>query len=456
MPAFAYRARRLDGSAVAGTLPADSEQAALATLDRMGLFPLELRPEEVRGGRAAAPTGADLRADARADRRADSGADAAAAPGRAEPWGGLDLGKLLGPRRVGAEAAARFARELADLSRAGVPILKGLDTVGREPAADDAVLWGAKESADDRRVRALLRDVRRDVAQGASLAEALGKSGELLSESAISIVRAGEEGGFLEDALRRVAVFAEREQDLARRVRGALTYPALLCLLSAAAVVFLLTWVVPRFALIYQDLGGALPWPTRVLMATGDLLRGWGPLVAVLAVAAAIAARRALLSPEVRLRRDALFLRLPLLRAVVAQACIARFGRTLGTLLASGVGILRALDIAAQAAGNGEFTRRVAQAAAPVREGAPLAQPLRATRLFPPQVVEMVEVGQESGNLAEVLEQVGDRADAEVDHSLRLLVTILEPALIVSVAGVVFFVVVAALLPVFSLNSLIQ
>lgn len=439
MAAFVYRARRLDGTAVAGTLPADSEQAALGALERMGLFPLELRPEKEPGAAKAA-----------------AAAPAADAAEPAEGQGGFDLAALLGPRRVSAEAAARFARQLADLSRAGVPILKALDTVGREPAADDAVLWGAKESRDDRRVRAILREVRRDVAQGASLADAIGKSGELLPDSAISIVRAGEEGGFLDAALRRVAVFAEREQALSRRVRSALTYPALLTGLSAAAVVFLLTWVVPRFATIYSDLGGALPLPTRILMTTGAVLRTWGPLLLAAVVVGAVLARRALASEEVRARLDALLLRLPLIRAVVAQACIARFGRTLGTLLASGVGILRALEIAAQASGNREFARLLAGAAGPVREGAPLAKPLRDTRLFPPQMMEMVEVGQESGNLAEVLEHVGERADDDVDHALRLMVTILEPTLIVSVAGVVFFVVLAALLPVFSLNSLIQ
>lgn len=437
MAAFVYRARRLDGTAVAGTLPADSEQAALGALERMGLFPLELRPEKEPGG-------------------APKAAPVAGAAEPAERGGGFDLAALLGPRRVSADAAARFARQLADLSRAGVPILKALDTVGREPAADDAVLWGAKESRDDRRVRAVLREVRRDVAQGASLADAIGKSGELLPESAISIVRAGEEGGFLDAALRRVAVFAEREQALSRRVRSALTYPALLTGLSAAAVVFLLTWVVPRFATIYSDLGGALPLPTRILMTIGSVLRTWGPLLVLAIVVGAVLGRRALAREEVRARLDALLLRLPLIRAVVAQACIARFGRTLGTLLASGVGILRALEIAAQASGNREFARLLAGAAGPVREGAPLAKPLRDTRLFPPQMMEMVEVGQESGNLAEVLEHVGERADDDVDHALRLMVTILEPALIVSVAGVVFFVVLAALLPVFSLNSLIQ
>jgi len=426
---YLYRARRRDGSAVEGSLPADSEQAALATLDRLGLFPLELSTERRRRPRAA-PQG-------------EGGFE-------------LDLSGLLGARRIGSETAARIARELADLVRAGVPILAAIDAVGREPRLGEGVVWGARDTRDDQRARLLLADVRRDLAQGSSLADALAQRPELFAPAAVSVVRAGEEGGFLDAALRRVAAFAEREQELSRKVRAALAYPAILTLLSGAAVVFLLTWVVPRFASVYADLGGALPAPTRILMATGDFLAAWGLPLLVGGAALALAAARLLRQPAARLRLDALALRIPLLRAVVAQACLARFGRTVGTLLASGVGILRALEIGREAVGNREFARRLAGTLAPVREGAPLAQPLRDTRLFPPQVVEMVDVGQESGTLAEVLEEVGDRADAELDHALRTLVTVLEPTLIVSVAGVVFFVVLAALLPVFSLNSLIQ
>ena len=427
MATFTYKARSLEGESIAGTLPAESEKAALAQLERMGLFPLELSTAE------AQQTGAQ----------------------EEKPAGGFDLARLLGPKRIGAETTARFARELADLSAAGVPILKALDAVSHPPA-EGQVIWGAKESKDDVRVRELLRDVRREVSQGASLADALARRGEFFSSTAISIVRAGEEGGFLDVALRRVAVFAEREMALTRRVRGALAYPAMLCLLSGGAVVFLLTWVVPRFSTIYDDLGGALPLPTKILMAVGDGLTNYWYLFIAGALALFFGVQRVLSTEEGRDRLDSLLLRLPLLRSVIAQASIARFGRTLGTLLNSGVGILRALEIGRDAAGNREFSRRLGECVQPIREGAPLNQPLQATQLFPPQVIEMIAVGQETGTLVDVLEQVGERADEEVDHALRIFISVLEPALIVSVASVVFFVVLAALLPVFTLNTLIK
>lgn len=427
MATFTYEARKADGSAVAGSVPAEDERAALLALERLGLFPLRL--EQARAGEPAAP-----------------GVLAQAS-------------RLFGPRRINTETASRVARELADLSQAGVPILQALEALSHAPAGaeeDGGVLWGAKETKDDVRARTLLDDVRRDVAQGSPLHEALARREELFGTTAASLIRAGEAGGFLDAALRRVATFAEREQALRRRVKGALAYPAVLGLLSAGAVAFLLTWVVPRFSTVYQDLGGALPWPTRVLIAGGDALtKGWW-LIPLVAVGGTLAFRGWYASPEGRRGFDRLLLRIPLLRAVVAQAALARFCRTLGTLLNSGVPILEALEIARDSAGNREFQTRLAEVVAPMREGAELARPLRATRLFPPQVLEMIHVGQETGTLPAVLERSGDRADEEVDQALKAFVTVIEPLLLVAVAAVVFFVVLAALLPVFSINALIR
>lgn len=432
MASWAYTARRLDGSQVTGTLAADSERAAIGALDRLGLFPVDLAPEKGPGTAAAATLPGD---------------DGAAA---ARPWDALLR------RRIKAETAARFARELADLVKAGVPILRALDAVSQAPADDARAVWGAADTTDDKRARAVLREVRREVSQGAALHQVLAGRPELFGSTAVSLIRAGEAGGFLDQALLRVATFGERDVALQRRVKGALTYPALLSLLSAGAVVFLLSWVVPRFSVIYEDLGGALPLPTRVLMGAGDLVRDRWYLGVALLVAAGVGVGRWLSTETGQRQLDALLLRVPLLRNVLGHACVARFCRTLGTLLHSGVPILQGLEIARGAAGNKDFSARLGDTLASLREGAGLAQPLRATRLFPPQVIEMIEVGQETGTLTEVLERAGERSDEEVDHSLKTFVAVLEPAMIVAVAAVVFFVVVAALLPIFTLNTLVQ
>lgn len=531
MGAFVYTARRLDGTSVTGTIPADDERAALVALDRQGLFPLDLRREDSAPGRAPStkttttmkapslaaagstariPAGAAGPAEAPAPRAtgrftappatgrftappatgrltepgfkstgrmqaltqgsedeappvvasavvvppSGAAAPAAAGEGGLAPW--LEaLAPILRPR-VGAETIARFARELADLSAAGVPILRSIDTVSHDPVAGEGVIWGAKDAKDDQRARALFREVRRDIAQGSSLAQALARQPDLFPETSISLVRAGEAGGFLDSALRRVATFAERELALKRKVKSAMTYPMLLGGLSVGAVVFLLSWVVPRFAVIYADLGGALPMPTRVLMAAGDLVRNKWWLCLAIVAAVGVGLARALSNEAGKRTFDALLLRAPLMRRIIGQACVARFCRILGTLLTSGVPILTALEIAQGASGNREFAARLAATLGDVREGAALVAPLRASRLFPPQVLEMVEVGQETGTLADVLERAGERADEDVDQALRIFVAVLEPTLVVGVAAVVFFVVLAALLPVFSLNQMVH
>ncbi len=427
MSVYLYKAFKLSGESVEGTIPADSERAALQALEKMNLLPLDVRPDP-KDVVAGSEGGEDQR---------------------------TFLQKLLN-RRVSAESAARFARELADLSGAGVPILRALDAISERADSTTDVVWGAGDKPEDKRARAILRSVRRDVAGGTSLADALARRPELFPEASIGVVRAGEAGGFLDEALRRIAAFGEREVSLKRRVRSALAYPVLLIFLGIGAVIFLLAWVVPRFSAIYKDLGGSLPLPTQILVGTADVVANYWWLIIGIAAAIAAGVWRMLSTDEGKRRFDRLTLRIPLLRGVIGRAALARFARTLGTLLSSGVPILSALEVARSACGNREFSAKLGEVIQPVREGADLATPLEHTRLFPPEVIEMVSVGQESGALDKVLERVGDRADEEVDHALRILVSFLEPALVVAVAGVVFFVVVAALLPVFTLNTLIK
>jgi len=412
MGTYRYNARRLDGTIVEGSVPAESEQAALAALDREGLFPVKLESVEAVTRRSRA--------------------------------------------RIGAETAARFARQLADLTESGVPLLQALDSLVRPPEAEDVSWGGQRTNADEDRARVLLGELRRDIAQGQSLAEALERRPELFGSTATALVRAGEAGGFLGKALRRVADFAEREHALTRKLRSALAYPAILGVLSTAAVAFLLAWVVPRFASIYADLGGQLPLPTRMLLWISDALQSGGWLILLLLVAAGFWIRRALETEEGQITRDQVLLRIPGVRGVVAQAALARYSQTLGTLLACGVDVLAALEIAAEAAGNHVFTRGLLPVVERVRGGTEVAPALAETRLIPPQTVEVVGVGQQSGTLAEVLERVGQRSEVEVDRALTAFVSAFEPLLIVSVAGVVFFVVLAALLPVFTLNTLVH
>lgn len=431
MPNFSYRARRLSGETTAGTLTADNERAALSSLDRQGLFPLELQSDAPSLEPLARP----------------------ASPPTSAPAADPDAPV----RSPGASEIARLMRQLADLVRAGVPLARALHTLETQDSqhGGQQVIW----AADDRgrhTTSLLVASIRREIEAGGDLGSALANFPQAFPSAAVGIVRAGEAGGFLEDALERVAAFTEREIALVRRVRSALAYPALLAVLGSLSVVFLITWVVPRFEGIYSDMGGALPLPTRILLGASDLLQQWWPLAACLAAIAAVAAWQLKDSEPVRRGIDRLLLKIPGIRGVTGRAALARFTRTLGMLLQSGVPILEALGIAHQACGNREFSHRLQTIVPHVRQGQDLAGPLAATGLVPATVASTIAVAQESGRLGEILEEVGERLDQEIDHALRVMLSFLEPLLIAAMAGVVFFIVLATLLPVFTLNTLVN
>lgn len=405
MPQFTYKAKKEDGSIVTGVLQAESERGALDSLGRMGVFPLELSSRDE--------------------------AEAAPAPVARRPR-----------RRARAGDVALFTRQLGDLLKAGVPLNRALHTLAAQTSNG--------ELADT------VAELEKAVASGSPLHEALGKFPRLFPPLYASMVRAGEAGGFLEDALRRLASFLEKDQELRSRIASALAYPALLIVIGTFAVGFLMVFFIPRFSEIFKKLGDDLPVPTQIVMAGSAFLRdGWPFLLGGLA-AALLLARRAAETRRGRRVLDRLRLRLPLFGEVVRKSAVARFARTLGTLLKSGVPILEALSISKEALGNQVLREDIDEAAAGVRQGRGLAEILRRTRSFPPMVTDMIAVGEESGNLDEVLVQVADSYDAQVDRAVRVFVALFEPALLVLMAALVGFVVISMLLPVFSLSSMIR
>lgn len=406
MPQFTYKAKKEDGSIVTGVLQAESERGALDSLGRMGVFPLEL-----------------------SSRREEEAAPARGAARRPR-------------RRARAGDVALFTRQLGDLLKAGVPLNRALHTLAAQTSNG--------ELADT------VAELEKAVASGSPLHEALGKFPRLFPPLYASMVRAGEAGGFLEDALRRLASFLEKDQELRSRIASALAYPVLLIVIGTFAVGFLMVFFIPRFSEIFKKLGDDLPVPTQIVMAGSAFLRdGWPFLLGGLA-AALLLARRAAETRRGRRVLDRLRLRLPLFGEVVRKSAVARFARTLGTLLKSGVPILEALSISKEALGNQVLREDIDEAAAGVRQGRGLAEILRRTRSFPPMVTDMIAVGEEGGNLDEVLVQVADSYDAQVDRAVRVFVALFEPALLVLMAALVGFVVISMLLPVFSLSSMIR
>lgn len=405
MPQYEYKAKTNDGAVVSGTLQAESERSALDSLGRMGVFPLEIAAHDERPKQAVA------------------------APRRS---GG----------RVKIADVSLFTRQLGDLLKAGVPLNRALGTL--------------KEQASSGALADIIDAVVKDVSAGASLHEALAKHPKTFSSLYTSMVRAGETGGFLEDVLRRLSIFIERDQELRSRVKSALAYPTLLVVIGSGAIAFLMVFFIPRFSEIFARMGDNLPVPTQIVMAASSFVRHWWFLLFLGAAGLIGGANQLAATGAGRRILDRLRLRIPVFGDIIRKNAISRFTRTLGTLLKSGVSILGALAIAKEAMGNAVLEEDVVEASAGVKQGKSLAEILRASRAFPPMVVQMIAVGEEGGNLDEVLVDVADSYDTQVERSVRVFISLFEPALLVFMAALVGFVVIAMLLPVFSLSSMVK
>lgn len=404
MPVFSYKATDRSGRTIDGAMEAASRQAVVERLHKEDYYPLSVETAEARPG-----------------------------------W------KRLAPelpfQRVAPKELLAFTRELATLVDAGLPLDRALQVLG--------------ELTGNPRLDRIIQDLTRSVRGGSSLAEALARHHPRpFSRLYINMVRAGEKGGVLELALGRLTAFLEVAQELREAIVSALIYPALLTVVGAGAVVFLLTFVLPRFAVIFADLGQALPLPTRILLAVSDGLQAywWGLLLLGLAV---IVGWRAATGTETgRLGWDRWLLGLPLLGGLLLRVEVARFARTLGTLLHAGVPLLQALGVVKEVASNRVVVEALERLHDGIKRGGGVAAPLAASRVFPPLAVHMLRVGEETGRLEEMLGKVADVYEAEVRTAVKRLIAVLEPAIILALGLVVLFIVVAILLAIFSINDL--
>jgi type II secretion system protein F len=408
MPQFAYKAKKEDGSLVTGTLQAESERSALDSLGRMGVFPLEIesRSEDKPG---------TIRATA--------------APRQS-------------PRKIKTADVALFTRQLADLMRAGVPLNRALHTLATQTT--------------NLTLSETIAEIEKQVSSGASLHEALARFPKMFSGLYTSMVRAGETGGFLEDVLHRLAIFIEKDQELRSRISSSMAYPILLVVIGSCAVTFLMVFFIPRFSEIFAKMGSALPLPTQIVMAVSYFLRDYWMFAAMGLVALIIGWSRVVATSAGRRMVDRVKIRLPLFGEIVKKNAVSRFSRTLGTLLKSGVAILSALDISKAAMANAVLMEDIDEASAGVKQGKGLAEILRGSRYFPAMVTDMIAVGEEGGNLDEVLINVAESYDVQVERAVRVFVSLFEPALLVVMAAVVGFIVIAMLLPVFNISSMVK
>jgi general secretion pathway protein F len=405
MPVFAYRAADRTGRTVDGVMEAYDSQAVVERLHREQYFPLRVEAADTRGSLAR------LR------------------------------GSLAAPSRVPARDLLTFTQQLATLLEAGLPLERAL-TILTELAASP-------------RLRAVVHDVAQSVRGGSTLADAVAKHHPRpFSRLYVNTVRAGEKGGVLETALRRLADHLEATREMREAVTSALIYPALLAAVGVGAVVFLLTFVLPRFATVFADLGQEMPLPTRILLAVSDGLVAYWWVLALAALGLALAWQMVTRSEAGRLAVDGTLLRLPVAGDLLRKVEAGRAVRTLGTLLSAGVPLLTALGVARESAGNRVLAAALGTIQDGVKRGDGLARPMTETGAFPPLALHMVRVGEETGRIEEMLGRVATTYESEIRVAVRRLVSLLEPAIIIVLGVVVLGIVLAILLAILSVNEL--
>jgi len=398
MPQFSYVARDPAGQKVSGMVEAATQREALSTLAGRQLFPVEI-------GSAG-----------QADRSGRVG-------------------------RIPASVLAPTLGQLSDLLGSGVPLLRSLEVL--------------REQNSHKALREVLGEIHRQVQDGASLADAMGQYPRVFGEMTISMVRAGSEGGFLEEALQRVAEFTEAQEDLKSRTIGAMAYPCFLATFGALVVIVLLVFFVPMFENLFENMRrrGELPLLTRGLLATSKAAWQGSPWILCASALVGGLVWQWLGTDNGRTWRDRLKLRLPLAGRIFRNLAVARFCRVLGTLLHNGVPILRALEISSDATANRILAATIRAATENISAGQSLAQPLSACGDFPPMVVEMISVAEEANTLEKVLLGIADSLERRTWRQIDVAVRLLEPILLMLVAAVVLVLVVALLLPMFKMAT---
>ncbi len=407
MPKFAYRALNKEGKQSFGIINADTQALAINDVRSLGLFPTHVREA--------------TRADERRALRQGRGLNELY-------FGGVKTKELV-----------VMTRQLSTLIDAGLPLLRCIN-----------VLIAQQKPC---KLRDILREVASDIQSGSTFAEGLAKHPKQFDRLFVNMVRAGEVGGMLETVLQRLAIFMERRQALKRRVRGALIYPIAVILIASGIVAFLLVRVVPVFAEIFEEFGGELPAPTQVLIAAGDfMMYKWWLIICVICWTI-IGIKLAMKSKQVKRVFDRIILKVPLIGDLVTKVAVARFARTLGTLVSSGVPILQALKITRETIGNEVVQNAVDRVHDSVQDGGTIAAPLDESKVFPAMVVNMIDVGEETGAMDTMLMKVADIYDAEVEAAVDAMLALLEPMIIIVLGGIIGFIVVALYLPIFTLGD---
>jgi type IV pilus assembly protein PilC len=343
---------------------------------------------------------------------------------------------------VSTKDLAVFTRQFATMINSGLPLVQCLDILSKQ--------------AEKENFRKIISNTMRDVESGSTLADALGKHPAVFGDLFVNMVEAGEAGGVLDVILGRLAAYLEKMDKLKRKVKSAMAYPGVVFVVTIAATTFMLVFIIPTFAQLYSDFGGQLPGPTRVVLGLSNFVttRWWLLLAIVFGLVFGI--KKYHDTKEGKKNIDRFLLKIPVLGAVLLKSSIARFTRTLGTLVSSGVPILEGLEITGKAAGNSIVREAVMRTRSSIQSGQTIAGPLRESDIFPPMVVQMIAVGEETGALDEMLSKIADFYDDEVDSAVDTMTSVIEPVMIVLMGGVVGGMLIAMYLPMFKLVNVIM
>jgi len=399
---YQYKVRDRSGNLVSGTLVADNERLVLDRLREMGYTPLEVGKEKK----------------------------------------GLNIEINVRPAKVKLKDLSVFSRQFATMVNSGLPILRGLSILA--------------EQTSNKELARVLGEVRGDVEQGASLSAAMQKHPKVFNDLYIAMIKSGETGGVLDDVLLRLASLLEREVHLRQKIKSAMTYPIAVVALVVLIMSAMLLFVVPQFKNIYSQLGGTLPLPTRVLLGLSDLMKQYWYVFILAVIVGRFLFQRYKRTAAGRETVDRLKLKVPVFGSLFHKTALSRFSSTLGMLLRSGVPILQALDIVTDTVNNRVIARAVADVQSSVREGESIAKPLSKHAIFPPMVVQMLAVGEETGQIDTMLDKVATFYDQEVEASVDALTSLIEPLLIAIIGGCVGAAVIALYMPMFNIIKLIQ
>ena len=400
MPVYSYTFRDASGGVQKGTADAENEETLKAKFSEQGFEITELTMIKAKSAKA-------------------------------KTYGRVKLGHL-----------SIFCRQFSTMIDAGVSLVRALDVLSNQ--------------TQDPKLKKILLDLGEKVEGGESLSRAMQRHPKAFSNLFIGLIKAGEVGGILEESLQRLSIFLEKDVELRRKVKAAMTYPILIAIMAVAIVTFLVTWFVPQWVAILTDLGlkgDQLPGPTKLLIGISNVVGHYGHFV-VIGIIIYVFAIRAFKTTRFGLRvMDRIKLKMPVFGKLHHKVCLARFSRTMATLLTSGVPILQAMETVAGTIGNSIMSDALLESRARIREGDRIGDPLEASKLFPPMVVHMIAIGEESGSLDFMLSKIADFYDDEVDAAIASLTAAIEPIMIVSLGFVVGFIVIAMFMPLVDVIS---